>query len=172
MTISLQPGSFSVSLLSDWFMAELLSRIVFPGYFLAHVSWQLHKKQDRPGGSKGWTPSRQVTRVRKTGDDGMDGIPHPKHSVTVYDNPFLKSPCPKPSIFCPGAWDLQSPPLLLWTWLELVSLVPIETKGCPNMGERSGDAVGWVPLTMRYFRNRFLVSRRQHSPVDAGESWY
>lgn len=103
------PGSFSVSLPPGWFMAELLPRIAFSGYFLVHVSWQLHKKQERPWGSRAWTPSRQVTRVRETGEDGMDDIPHPKHSVTLSDNPFLTSPCPKPSIFCAGTWDLQRP---------------------------------------------------------------
>lgn len=40
----------------------------------------------------------------------MDDIAHPKRSVTLCLAILSsKSPCPKPSIFSPGTWDLQRP---------------------------------------------------------------
>lgn len=113
--------------------------LLFQAIFLAHVSWQLHKEQRSPWGSKAWTPSRQVTRVRKTGDDNMDEIPHPKRSVTLcLTILFSKSPCPNHSIFSPGTWDLP-----LHSCSERgrnCSLcAPSKLKGCPNMREKSGN---------------------------------
>lgn len=64
----------------------------------------------------------------------------PKHSVTLcLTILFLNPPVPNPASFALAHGTCRALEILLWTWLELLSLLPIKTKGYPNMREKSGN---------------------------------